>query len=252
VKANVSWTYSIENGSWLTELGKTEKQIKLTAVRNLGDERQAILTVTSAEYPELAKEVVLTQSAGNVVLEEYFSWLAYGNTVFWETGGETIINDWTQEQKDKGWTSTLNTFSNEMNLYARPGFIKLGKTKFGGDLISPKLTEIVESANVIVKFKAVPYMTKTGTKDDNILYVSVIGPGTIGTASFTIDNWPNYTLDPNCTSIWADPAAERSFVITGATAETRIKFLGGDYKLEGVGKGKNRIFLDDIKVLLQP
>jgi len=254
IKANVDWTYSIENGSWLTEAGKTGTQIKLTAVRNMGDERQAVLTVTSAEYPDLAQEVVLTQSAGNVVLEEYFSWLAYGSAIFYTTDGETIIDAWTQEEKDKGWTSTP-TFTGtktESCCYARVNFVKLGKTSYGGDLISPKLTEIVGTANIIVKFKAVPYMTEKGTRDDNILNVSVIGAGAISTGSFTIDNWPNYTTDPTCTAIWADPAAERSFVITGATAETQIKFLGGDYMLKGVGKGKNRIFLDDIKVLLQP
>jgi len=75
-----------------------------------------------------------------------------------------------------------------------------------------------------------------------------MGPGTVSVSSFTIDNWPNYTLDPDCITIWKDPSATYSFTITGATSETQLRFLGGDFNLVGVGAGKNRIFIDDIKV----
>ncbi|SPZ84942.1 Uncharacterised protein [Sphingobacterium multivorum] len=45
----------------------------------------------------------------------------------------------------KGWTSTINTTEgggNYASIYARPGFIKLGRTNYGGDLISPKLANV--------------------------------------------------------------------------------------------------------------
>jgi hypothetical protein len=250
VKANVDWSYTLDDDSWLTEQQKTSTQLKLTASRNYGEERQVRLTITSQEFPDVAKDVILTQSPGNIILEEYFSWLAYGSAIFYTTTDEKIIDSWTQAEKDKGWTSTsiFTGTKNEACVYARQGFVKLGKTSYGGDLISPKLSEIVGTVNIEVKFKAVPYMTAAGTKDDNTLNINIIGPGTINTSSFTIDNWPDYTTDPNCTAIWTTSGTERSFTITGATSETQIKFLGGDYNLTGVGKGKNRIFLDDIKV----
>ena len=253
VKANVNWNYTISDGSWLTQSQLSATQIKLNASRNFGDERQAKITVTSQEYPGLAQEVVLTQSPGNIILEEYFSWLAYGSAIFYTTTNETRYDAWTAAEKAKGWTSTVNSAEGSGATplcYARQGFVKLGKTTYGGDLISPKLSAIEGTMNVLVKFKAVPYMTATGTKDDTKLVVSVIGPGTVSTTTFTIDNWPNYTTDPTCTAIWNEAATERSFTITGATSETQIKFLGGDYNLNGVGAGKNRIFLDDIKVLV--
>jgi hypothetical protein len=53
--------------------------------------------------------VTLTQSPGTVVLEEDFNWLTYGSAVFYTTTGETRIDNWTQEEKDRGWTSTINT-----------------------------------------------------------------------------------------------------------------------------------------------
>jgi len=100
-------------------------------------------------------------------------------------------------------------------------------------------------------------MTAAGTKDDNILKVSVVGPGTVSTSQFTIDNWPVYPADAGthtayCTALWNEPAATRTFNVTGATSDTQIKFLGNDYYLVGVGAGKNRIFLDDIKVEIVP
>ncbi|WP_423128383.1 BACON domain-containing protein [Gaoshiqia sp. Z1-71] len=252
VKANVNWSYTIEDGGWLTETQLSATQIKLHAGKNMGDERQAKLTVSSSEYPDLAQEVILTQSPGNIILEEYFSWLAYGSAIFYTTDGEKRYDAWTEGEKAKGWTSTVNTVELSGNTplcYARQGFVKLGKTNYGGDIISPKLSAIEGTVNVLVKFKAVPYMTAAGAKDDTKLIVSVIGPGTVSTTTFNIDNWPDYATDPTCTAIWADPVAERSFTITGATADTQIMFQGGEYDLRTIGAKKNRIFLDDIKVL---
>ncbi len=91
--------------------------------------------------------------------------------------------------------------------------------------------------------------------DDNVLKVSVIGPGTVSQEQFIIDNWPVYPADEGthtdyCIGMWSAPEATRTFTITGATAETQIKFLGNDYDLRAtvVTINKNRIFLDDIKV----
>jgi len=90
------------------------------------------------------------------------------------------------------------------------------------------------------------------TKQD-ILKVSVIGPGTVSQEQFVIDNWPVYPVEnaeAYCIGMWSAPEATRTFTITGATSETQIKFLGGDYDLRPtvVTINKNRIFLDDIKV----
>ncbi len=257
VVSNVAWSYSLSSDTWLGEQSVTTQKITFVAEENTSvDPREVTLTLTAVDFPAVVSTVVLTQSPGTVVLEEDFSWLAYGSAVFYTTGGETRIDNWTQEQKDIGWTSTINTTPGSGTtplLYARQGFVKLGKTGYGGDLISPALSKIVGTVNLQVTFKAIPYMTATGTMDDNILNVSVIGPGTVSQGQFIIDNWPVYPADAGavldyCIGMWSAPAATRTFTITGATAETQIKFLGYDYYLVGVGAGKNRIFLDDIKV----
>lgn len=250
VTSNTDWNYSLEQVDWLNEVSVNADQIVLSAAVNNNAARSAVLTVTAADYPEVSQSITLTQAPGSVLLDENFSWLAYGSAVFYTTTGETRYDVWTSEEQTRGWTSTVNTTDGSGStplVYARQGFVKLGKTSYGGDLITPSLN-FEGTQNLKVTFKAVPYMTAAGTRDDNTLNIFLIGPGTLDTDMFTIDNWPNYDTDPDCTAIWADPAAERTFTITGATAETHIKFLGGDYYLKGVGAGKNRIFLDDIKV----
>ncbi len=259
VASNVPWTYSLSDDSWLVEGSVTAQKLNMVAELNSNDDpREVTLTLTAVGYPLVSASVVLTQSSGKVVLEEDFSWLAYGSSVFYTTTGETRIDNWTQEQKDRGWTSTVNTVEGSGTtplLYARQGFVKVGKTSYGGDLISPALSKIEGTQTVTVTFKAIPYMTAAGTMDDNILKVSVIGPGTLSQDQFVIDNWPVYPADAGavtdyCIGMWSAPEATRTFTITGATAATQIKFLGGDYDLRPtvVTNNKNRIFLDDIKV----
>ena len=259
VASNVDWTYSLSDDSWLVEQSVTTQKITFIAEENTSiDPREVTLTATATNYPTVST-VILTQSPGTVVLEEDFSWLNYGNVVFYTTTGETRIDNWTQEQKDRGWTSTINTVTGSGNtamLYARPGFVKVGKTSYGGDLISPAFAKLIGTQTVTVTFKAIPYMTKAGAMDENVLKVSVIGPGTVSQEQFIIDNWPVYPADDGahtdyCVGMWSAPEATRTFTITGATSETQIKFLGGDYDLTteaGLPTRKNRIFLDDIKV----
>ncbi|MDX9882810.1 MAG: BACON domain-containing protein [Prolixibacteraceae bacterium] len=258
VKANVVYTYN-SDAPWLTfknaNSGSLGTDLIFDATANEAlNSRVANVAFTCAAFPELNVTLAITQegkSEGTIILFEDFSWLAYGSPIFYTTTGETRMDLWSEAEKAKGWTSTPNPGSSGQPLvYARQGFIKLGKTGYGGDLISPKLTGLTEPTNLLVKFKAVPYMTAAGTKDDTDLYVSIVGPGTISQSKFIIDNWPNYGNDPTCTAIWEDIATERTFTITGATSETQINFLGGALNLVGVGAGKNRIFLDDIKVLI--
>lgn len=262
VASNVTWTYTLSDETWLTEQEVTATQIKLTAAENTSiDPRSVTMTITSDDFPLVTQDVSLDQSPGTVVLEENFSWLNGSITqIFYSTTDAVRFDSWTAEQVAKGWTSTPNTFSsNQPLLYACIGYVKLGKTSYGGDLISPKLSKIAGTQNVTVTFKAVPYMTKTGTKDDNFVNISILGAGTPSLTQIVVDNWPTYPASDTehaayCEAFWnsTSPSAVRTFTITGATSETQIKFLGGDYNLVGIGAGKNRIFIDDIKVEILP
>lgn len=250
VTATVAWTVSVEDNDWLTAEKISDTGIRLTAQKNMAGRRSVTLTVMSPEFPELDQEVVITQLPGSILLQEDFSWLAYGSAVTYDTNGETRFDLWTQAERDHGWTSTpVAASGNQPIVYARQGFIKLGKTAVGGDIISPKM-DIDGTKNIKVTFKAAAYISAGGAVDDRILKVFALGAGTTSVSQFTIDNIPNSQAQDGSgivNNIWADDRAY-SFTITGATADTQVKFLGNDYNLTGVGQGKNRIFLDDIKI----
>lgn len=249
IESNVDWTYSMDENDWLTEKELKENQIVLIASKNLDTDRSATITVVSKEDSDVKETIKISQPDGKTILSEDFNWLEYGNAIFYEVAGEKRMDQWEPEELSRGWTSTKNPDSNDEQLvYARQGFVKLGKTNYGGDLISPKLSKLTEPTNVKVTFKAVPYQTKAGTRDDNTLYLSTVGEGEVSESSLTIDNWPDYDEDPDATQAWEDEAATYSFEIKGATSDTQIRWLGGALDLRGVDKGKNRIFIDDIKV----
>ena len=275
VKANVAYTFS-SDASWLTltnsvkGVSSTTLSFAATVNENLTS-RTGNVSFVCAEFPALNVTLKVVQEGkgeGTVVFFENFDWLAFANTnhVFWDATNPKRFDLWTQTEWDHGWTSTPNAgSSNQPLLYATLGAAKLGKTSYGGDLISPKLANIVGTQNVLVKFKAVPYMTNTGTKDGNSLVISVIGGGTPSQTNFTIDNWPTYPAfsaaattdalkmaehEAYCAAFWNEPGTERSFTITGATANTQIRFLGGAMDLTTAVPNKNRMFLDDIKVLI--
>lgn len=252
VTSNVEWNYTIDDDTWLTEVSKTGTKVTLNAAANTAfASRTVTMTVTAVDFPDLSETVTLEQSPGTVVLEEDFNWLAYGSAVPYTTTGETIVTSWTTEQQARGWTSSINPISNDRPLYARQGFVKLGKTNYGGDIISPKLSTIEGTQKLKVTFKAAAYLSAAGTViDSRVLVIEVLGAGTPSTAVIMVENVPNTQPEDNAgvvNNIWADDRAF-SFTITGATADTQIRFLGKAFDLRAETPVTNRIFLDDIKV----
>ena len=251
VTSNVEWTYTLSDEAWLTEVSKGADKVTLDAAVNNGPMRSVTMTVTAVGYPDVSATVTLEQSPGSVLLEEDFSWLAYGSAVPYTTTGETRYDLWTEEEKAHGWTSTLNPASGDTPLYARQGFVKLGKTNYGGDLISPKLSTIEGTKNLKVTFKAAAYVSAGGTViDSRVLVIEVLGAGTPSTDVIMVENVPNTQAEDDAgveNDIWAEDRAF-SFTVTGATADTQIRFLGKAFDLRGQTPNTNRIFLDDIKV----
>ena len=263
IRSNGVWKIEIPSGEeWVSVSsaeGTSDGMFSITVARNLEYEPRTMDLTFSLNGVFQPKKFTVNQEqaseTGKVIFHEDFSWLTYGNSIFYENGDEKRIDSWTIEEVDKRWTSTVNTVDksgNQALVYARQGFVKLGKTSYGGDFISPKLSEVKGIKNLLVKFKAVPYQTKGGARDDNKLKVNIIGPGTISIGEFIIDNWPNYDLDPNSTEAWKASEAERTFTIIGATSETQIRFLGGAFDLlPPVSPNKNRIFIDDVNVTVK-
>ncbi|WP_293914896.1 MULTISPECIES: BACON domain-containing protein [unclassified Sphingobacterium] len=235
--------------------GSGDTPVTIKVNKNTDIERTANLLLFLDEVQQTApltiyQKGVKLQVEGDVVLNENFSWLTYGSEIFSVTTGETRIGSWTSAEVAKGWTSTINTTEgggSYASIYARPGFIKLGRTNYGGDLISPKLANVQRTKNLLVTFKAVRY----ASGDHNLLTVGVKGPGKVSVSEFKINNLAatNSNLE-SCRASWQAPEATYSFVITGATSETQFWLLGGafDQRSGNWPSTVNRIFIDDVVV----
>lgn len=259
IRATGKWRIEVEDQQdWVTlspTEGEGDTPISISVSRNADIERSVnlLLFLNNVEQTTpvaIAQKGVKLQVVGDIVLKEDFNWLNYGSEIFNVTTGETRIAQWKEADLAKDWTSTINTTKDGgdyASIYARPGFVKLGRTNYGGDLISPKLINVQRTKNLLVTFKAVRY----ASGDHYLLTVGVNGPGTVSTSTFDVMNFPspNSTLEGSRAS-WQAPEATYSFVVNGATADTQIWFLGGafDQRAGNWPKTTNRIFIDDIEV----
>ena len=284
VLTNVPYTYEVrpvkegDDVSWITVTpSETDpNSVMLNCVASNKD-RFAVLHIQgTGNYTDLSIDIPVTQLGA--LFFENFSWMNHSDTSIlgWVTDGEanSRFDKWTDEELSHGWTSRNNL------CYGRPGFLKLGKTGYGGDLVSPKIPEIGSGMDIAVSMQLVGYCTKAGTLDDVHVYVGVLGPGKVtkiiggnggeivngvlycdenkaqivlnDVASFmlTDDNHFNYTTDPDGLLVWENPNTNYTIYVDGATSDTQIVILGGafDVQVKTIGKGKNRIFVDNFKV----
>ena len=212
-----------------------------------------------------------------------FSWVPSDgcSVIGWDTSGES--NNRIDKQKATydahGWSSRSET-----GVYGRPGFVKLGRTSFGGDFVSPNFENLGNKvATVRVEFQAVGYATEAGNHDMGRLYVGVIGDGTVMNASgagvegtigsiayvdasgspIAMGTMANILIPENgyfskvdgmtneeaCMQLWDNDVTRYVVNIKNVTKDSRLVFIAGAFG-DKLGKNnKNRIFLDNIKVV---
>ncbi|MGV8090725.1 MAG: DUF4998 domain-containing protein [Mangrovibacterium sp.] len=220
------------------------------------------------------------------IFDDKFDWLGAGTSAAVYTAtNEKRFETWESSYgTTNGWSSTkVEDAGGALQpwLYSRLGYIKFGKTACGGDLITPKLVDIDGTKDIVVSFKAHAYMPASGSGfDNNEFNIEVVGPGevtqilsvgsqlatpdgkqpssgqlTAAGAQFMIGNYnnPDAASRPNWLGVdynpWAPEYAERSFVVSGATKETQIRFIGGPNI--GVTPTSFRFGFDDVRVVLK-
>ena len=279
------WSYSFTENWLIAE--KSESGLKLKANPNLGfTNLSTVLTIYSTEYPEDIWQNVEISQYSSLVFEDNFDWLGTGaSTNIYTASGEKRFDAWESNYgTTNGWTSTPAADKGgtvKPYVYCREGYAKFGKTHVNGDLITSKLEAIDGTKDLIVSFKAVAYISAGGTPDLNDLTIEIVGPGTIteilsvgsqletpadrspssgvlteNGALFMIGNyhnpdgpsrtnWLGYDYNP-----WAPEFAERSFVVSGATIETQIRFICGPHI--GVTDGESyRHGFDEVRIVLK-
>lgn len=257
IEANINWKASLTpDVEWAHITNVTEDSVFVTIDKNEEDERTVTLALTGeGEYANVNSTTLITQKDESLIYNDDFNWLQEGEDKPTYETPEVKIEKW---EKDMGWTSYSSW------AYGGHGYIKLGKTNYNGDIVSPALTKLKKPTDVKVTFQSMGYISKTGVKDASIVKVGVIGPGEVngdevnsisinGTAyrcvKFVNTVFPNSEKNENGEDYdpWAQPGSYHSFTITGATAETKIIFVGGDNWNKV--KGKNRVFLKSVEVV---
>jgi hypothetical protein len=276
------WTCSID-ADWLTVTDDTDNKLILTASQNLtSDDRVATVTVKSARYPELNVSIECRQPTLAVLLNEDFSWLNYGLTAWEQTSGEKTMLQWTAAEKAMGWTSIVSGTNTSWQqpgyiyVFGRPGFVKLGATNYGGNIVSPAFSGIGvlgrEKVDVDLSFHALGYIGGgsattgiPGPLDANDLYVGLWGDGEIGSIdgtneefTFTTDELGTVTLPvvhyslqyPNSSNAkelganydsWCDERSLYNLVIRNATENTRVVFFAGPFYNGLAGRGTETV-----------
>lgn len=260
VDANISWKASLTpEVSWAHITNVTEDSIFVTIDKNEEDERTVNLSlVGEGEHSGVSTTALITQKDESLIFTDNFSWLQEGDEKPTYETPEIRIDLWNDAEKAMGWQS-LATLA-----YGGRGYVKLGKTNYNGDILSPALTKLKKPTNVKVTFQSMGYVSAGGVKDASVVKVGVVGPGEVNgddvktisingatyrCVRFVNTVFPNSEKNENGEDYdpWAQPGSYHSFTITGATAETKIIFVGGDNWNKV--KGKNRVFLKSVEVV---
>jgi hypothetical protein len=266
VNHNIPWTATLEDTNWAYIDSCGTDTAYLSFNHNHSDARAVTLTIQGkGDYNNISSSTKITQEAPGLVMNEDFNWLNEGENKPYYQYPEIACSKWTDTEKSYGWTSIDGW------LYGGIGYIKLGKTSYAGDAVSPAFSSLTVATDVQVSFQAIGYIASTGKEDDGIIKVGIIGPGTIiadamstvnvnGTtyncARFQCNIFPNSANNENGTDYdpWGQDKSHFNFKINGASKDTHLIFVGGDKwnsDLGGVGQGKNRVLIDNIKVMEQ-
>ena len=260
IDANITWKATLTpDVDWARITNVTEDTIFVTIDKNEEDERTVNLSlVGEGEHSGVSTTALITQKDESLIFNDNLSWLQEGEEKPTYETPEIRIDLWNDAEKAAGWSSLSNW------AYGGRGYIKLGKTNYNGDVISPALSKLKKPTDVKVTFQSMGYVSAGGVKDASVVKVGVVGPGEVngdevktisinGTAyrcvKFVNTVFPNSEKNENGEDYdpWAQPGSYHSFTITGATAETKIIFVGGDNWNKV--KGKNRVFLKSVEVV---
>ena len=155
-----------------------------------------------------------------------------------------------------GNVADLNGWSSRTNwIYACQGFIRISKTKFGGDLVSPKFASLTKPTDVKLSWQGIGYTSlikydeageykSGGVHDHQYYYVAVLGAGEIEGAAkmnkvaYKDENMNDievngalFTIPTDCfvtmdtLQAWTFEGTKNELTIKGATAETQVVFM---------------------------
>lgn len=269
-----AWTLTPENETWYEvtpKSGKAGEVVTVTVTPSDNDVDKAnegtlTFLATDPENPANSSQAVITltqegyftvdqHDVGYVFYNEDFSWI---KDVFPESGYSIHGYPTVDTGEFPGGVAVGTSGSNDCGVanltddavvaaklagletaYARyDGFIKIGKTASMGYITTPAFTDIDDgcTATLLCSFCVQGYRTANVSfnpdQENPTIPVEILGAGTFD------DGETLREFDAKEFFAWL----QHEFVVVGATSQTQLKFGSTEAK-------KNRLFIDDIKVV---
>ncbi|QBQ41884.1 hypothetical protein E2P86_12255 [Sphingobacterium psychroaquaticum] len=207
--------------------------------------RTGVLNIKGAEAYS-GKFIRFSQGYDTRIAEE-FAWLRYGNGNPLDEGRGTLIGQWTNAQKEYGWTNPGTAATSKT--YGMNGFVQLGSADFGGTLLSAVVPGIEKDSLLLLTFNAVAYTARNGEQDGNKLTIKLKGAEFAdGQTSKMVElKYYDHQSALILTKMWEETQAIFALKkpVHNPTASTiQLEFITGD----GQEMAKNRLFVDNINL----
>jgi hypothetical protein len=239
---------SVESSEYLERIKATRLILKIEPLTGNFKKRSGVLNL--ANKNKILGQFIKVDQGYTSRLSEDFLWLKYGNGSPFNESTDVLIDKWSAAQKANQWTSTIPAGIASAQLSGKNGYVKLGSTTTGADLISPNISGLEKDSVLLLTFNAVAFTSLSGEADENKLTIKILNGGEFDSGSNVVELNLGY-YDPQSslitTNMWNN--SFHSFQINKPklspnTSTMQIQFLTGD----DLHTSKNRIFLDNISL----
>jgi len=265
-KGEVTVEY-MASDSWTVELEMTAASAGIFTVTApvAFEEGKLIVFATDESGKVTMKTIALVEEIkvdNSIIFADDFSW-AVGPALIHSTTGEKRF-DAVEADNKPDWTTTVYTGVGSADAplpsaWTRDGYLRMNAAKKSSNLVTPKLTNIEGTADLVVTFRACHYRSTASPEGYHEIHVSCFGAGTVDTESFSVNNLSNLSTDDPAWNTLDDSIY--TFNVTGATSETQIEFHFGprraaeDYNTnlptpDGAPNNNTRMGFDDVLVKL--
>lgn len=212
-----------------------------------GTFRKGEIILKATDYDDLITTVTVQQLTSDLVIfEDDFSWSS-GADLCHSTSGEKRWDSYTGSDRPDWTTTTYTGAGSEVSptpaAWMRNGYVRMNYAKRPSDLVTPRLTQIIGTANLIVSFKACRYQTSAGPDGYHEIHISCLGAGTVETDTIIVSNCNNLSADEE--HWYTSDESLYSFKVTGATAQTQIVFHFGPMRNPSDNMSENMTVIPD-------
>ncbi len=239
---------TIESSEFIKNINATRLIINIQPLETNLKMRSGVLNLSNKS--KYLGQFVKVNQGYTSRLSEDFQWLKFGNGSPFIENTDVAIDKWSTAQKAYKWTSTIPNDQEIAPLYGKNGYVKIGSSLSGADLITPIISGLEKDSTMLLSFNAISFTTINGEPDFNKLTINILNGGEFESGTTTMELQLNYY--DHLSSLITSNMWNNSFYtfkinkpkLTPNTTTMQIQFVTGN----NLHTSKNRIFLDNINL----